>query len=164
MIISFTEFIDLIISILLVYIFVNRLFKLFMINHVHRRSINHYRKKYRKNIMDSTHDKGLVIQESTTYSTTAIMDFIDPPDTSDEESSTTNDSYYTSYNEVCSINDKQQSVLYAASKYAILSSIAIISTQLLLIAAVNNTLSFSGSDEWYYTTYNVYAILLPLDC
>eukprot|EP00483_Globobulimina_turgida_P004511 UN04520 len=60
---------------------------------------------------------------------------------------------------------KQQSILTVASKYSILSFLAIFSTQLFLIGAVNNDFSFSiPHSSWYIDGYIIYCCLLSFNC
>ena len=49
---------------------------------------------------------------------------------------------------------KQKSIIFIASKYAILSMISVMSTQLHLLSAVNNVLPFTYQDLAYIIYYN----------
>eukprot|EP01084_Bolivina_argentea_P121502 215319_1 len=62
------------------------------------------------------------------------------------------------------INSKQKSILFVASKYAILSSTAIISTQLFLLSSVNHSMAFSQPDWYYFLSWDIYGVLFALDC
>eukprot|EP01084_Bolivina_argentea_P252431 423707_1 len=144
-----TECVALILSIVLVYLFVNRLFKLFVINHRNRKHLIHP-----------------LIQESTisTYdvSTEAAISAIRQLD----ENATISVNYTEDSvgGATTTINTKQESILYVASKYAILSSIAIISTQLYLLSSLNNAIAiYNGESMYYYISFNIYCAFIALD-
>eukprot|EP01084_Bolivina_argentea_P121501 215317_1 len=171
--VSCTEFIDLIVSVVIVYLFVKRLFKLFLINKFH----NKYNKKTVKN---ESINKQLIEDENAEYEYPELV--IDETVTEDvTKNSSKSFSIHTteqidqnvieskaskiSSTTFSSLNMRQKTILNTASKYTILTTVAIISTQLFLLSGVNNGISIVRRSEFYYEIgFWVYMALLALDC
>merc|ERR1712113_1052486 len=87
----------------------------------------------------------------------------------DEDDYTENDEYsstgYTITRCDSVLDERQETILYVASKYVILTSIAIISTQIFLVSAAIDALSFDDQGrQFYIASFSVYFCLLALDC
>ena len=136
-IVSATVFNDIILSFALVYLFVNKLFKLFVLTHENHQKLGYDPSK------EESKDSWLIQAQKSLAEELNLRNH--PKKKSD-------------------LNIKQESILNTASKYAILSSIAIISTQLYLISSLNNVISINGTQNYYDWSFRIYTGLLSLDC
>ena len=167
-----TEIMDLIVSIILVYLFINRLFKLVQSqpNNYKRRRISYIRKN-----IDT---QPLLIQESKTKTNTntdlsvieeyhgmnysnianSSHDHLDPQKRNPNK-------YRSETQSTIEIDDNQETILGVASKYVVLSTFAIVSTQFFLMIAVMEAISFDSlSGEFYLISFGIYYSFLALDC
>eukprot|EP01084_Bolivina_argentea_P019155 35621_1 len=157
-IVSVTELIDLIVSIILVYIFVNRLFMLFVINN--EQSIV-YRQNKNKSIPYSIQKI-----ENDSWNSSLISDKL-TPNAQNSLTCIAEDDEKSIAKRSESLNIQQKSIVYTASKYTILTSIAIVSTQLYLISGVNNGIAvmrYNASKLYYNDSFRIYVALLTIDC
>ena len=143
-IVSVTVFNDIILSFALVYLFVNKLFKLFVLTLTHE---NHS-KLGPYDVSKEESKSSWLIQAQKSLAEELGVEAV----------------RVSKNKKDVGLNVKQESILNTASKYAILSSIAIISTQLYLISQLNNVISINGSQDYYNWSFRIYTALLSLDC
>ena len=185
-----TEFCDLIVSIILVYLFIARLFKLVrIIPTPQNKDINGHEHVHHHSLINPGPADPSVNDSNTTtmdLSVTGGKNGKKPPSQigvgQDDEIVDVLEEYNgieytatpsqthtgtTTYNTITSdtmFDERQETILYVASKYVILSSIAIVSTQLFLVSAAFDALSFSeNSTTFYLACFSVYYGLLAVD-
>eukprot|EP01083_Nonionella_stella_P087426 243246_1 len=143
-----TEFVDLIVSIILVSLFIHRLFKL--VSTIPRG-------------IQQAHDPHTVQQRTKVKTNTNQLDVDLLANQKQKEHQKDVHSGAIEHSTV--FYTQQETILYIASKYAILSFIAITSTQLFLVSAAINALSFKNeTTEYYLASFSVYYGLLAMDC
>ena len=179
-----TEFVDLIVSIILVYLFIHRLFKLVRIiptenyRNMHRESllIQHSsqldtesmhlsvktKEIHAQNDGKHVNDDGEIFEHDD-EDIVEEYDGIEYEQTCEDDTETV-DQTYTETGDTL-FDERQETILYVASKYVILSSIAIVSTQFFLISAAFDAMSFrdNGNTEFYLISFGIYYSLLALD-
>ena len=126
-------------SIFLVYLFVHRLFKLVAMIPLHENAYTQREQDHFDSFMVQATSKDS--NKSKFIATADLGDLFEP----------SVDSVF---------NPKQDTIIYVASKYAVLSFIAILSTQIFLISAALNAVS----GDFYKLSFGVYFSLLALDC
>ena len=160
-----TEMMDLIVSIILVYLFINRLFKL-----VQSQPNNYKRRRISYKTVDT---QPLLIQESKTGTNTNTDQGINysniansSHDHFDPKKHNINPNKFRSETQSTIVmDDNQEIILGVASKYVVLSTFAIVSTQCFLMIAVMEAISFDSlSGEFYLISFGIYYSFLALDC
>eukprot|EP01084_Bolivina_argentea_P052453 96358_1 len=168
-----TEFIDLIVSIILIYLFIHRLFKLVSIL-PHKYDTDYYH-EYTEKCDSYFLQQSITTKDTTTADIDLLINTKNGTNKINDENEENNECSVDVDSDESSISSgdtifeqKQETILYVASKYAILSSIAIISTQFFLISAAVDALSFSDASDngtgFYIVSFSVYFSMLSLDC
>ena len=169
-----SECIDLVVSILLVYLFLRNLFALFRFDRQHRKW---NKQRVRANPGSVTkkeqHFENMLLRTGSIAEN--AVNFIGPEqDGVNNKSDSKTASLVAAAAEdnksvlsdlsTKSLNGKQKSIILTASKHTILATVAIVSTQLYLVSGVINNMSWTYFPSYYTICFYTHTMLLSVDC